>query len=616
MNSFSHNRFTDKGGGLKRRLSELPSWVTWVALTVAAVALVFVGWLGFDAVGAKSNLEQARSDAQQAKEALLAGKTEDATRWAENAQFHAREAQTKTNSLPWTLAAAVPFVGSPLKTTQQISDIVVSLANDVLMPAAKMGATVSPDKLINGTRIDLQLLRAEQIPLTQLSEAAAKVNVAAQGITRPAYIGAINTARSELQNQTARLAQLLNGASLAARLAPSMMGADGPRTYLMAFQTNAEARGTGGLAGAFALLRFNDGTPSLDTFTTNLELHGAKATVDLGPEFNKVYEWTNAYNDFRNSNQSAHFPYAAQIWRSMWQEKSGMSVDGVIALDPVALSYILGAIGPVTIPGGEVITQDNVVELTQATIYSRFPLAEDQTARKDYLQIIAKAIAQKAMDQVTSAQKLLDALGKAAGEGRLAVWSASPADQALLDETPLAHTIPDDDAPYAQVVINNLSGTKMDYYLKREIEYQADGCAGDMRNSTVTVRLANTATETSVPPFYAETSTWPNQPTGGGPYLNHEFKIQVPRGSMIYSVRVIATKGARLMSATVNGQRTAAITNVERGHPTFEVQIVIPPGQSGELAFRLSEPTSDGDPRVPVQPLVDNVRPTISVPAC
>ena len=33
---------------------------------------------------------------------------------------------------------------------------------------------------------------------------------------------------------------------LAARLAPSMMGGDGPRTYIMGFQTNAEARGTGG----------------------------------------------------------------------------------------------------------------------------------------------------------------------------------------------------------------------------------------------------------------------------------------------------------------------------------------------------------------------------------
>ena len=92
-----------------------------------------------------------------------------------------------------------------------------------------------------------------------------------------------------------------------------------------------------------------------------------------------------------------------------------------------------------------------------------------------------------------SPRKLLDALGRAASERRISVWSASPADQKLLEETPLAHMVPDDDAPYAQVIINNLAGNKMDYYLKREIEYAADGCDGDMRNSTVTVRLTNTA---------------------------------------------------------------------------------------------------------------------------
>ena len=30
----------------------------------------------------------------------------------------------------------------------------------------------------------------------------------------------------------------------------------------------------------------------------------------------------------------------------MWAQQSGMNVDGVIAIDPVALSYILGAVGP------------------------------------------------------------------------------------------------------------------------------------------------------------------------------------------------------------------------------------------------------------------------------
>ena len=52
------------------------------------------------------------------------------------------------------------------------------------------------------------------------------------------------------------------------------------------------------------------------------------------------------------------------------------------------------------------------------------------------------------------------------------------------------------------------------------------------------------------------------------------------------------------------------------GTATFEVQVVIPPGQSGDLVFRLTEPTSPGAPRVPVQPLIDAVNPRVSVPEC
>ena len=85
---------------------------------------------------------------------------------------------------------------------------------------------------------------------------------------------------------------------------------------------------------------------------------------------------------------------------------------------------------------------------------------------------------------------------------------------------------------------------------------------------------------------------------------------------MVTSVRVIATKGARLLGVTSDGERTTAITQVENGHPSFEVQVAIPPGQSGELTFRMTEPTAPGAPRVPVQPLIDSVTPDVEVPAC
>jgi len=383
-----------------------------------------------------------------------------------------------------------------------------------------------------------------------------------------------------------------------------MMGADGPRAYLLAFQTNAEARGTGGLIGGTGVLRFDNGKSTVDTLQPNSELYDAKADIDLGPEFNDMYGSSRPYSDIRNANQSSHFPFAAQIWKSMWERQGGAKVDGVIALDPVALSYILGAVGSVTAPDGQVVTQENVIELTENTAYIKFP--KDQVARKKYLQDIANAVVKAMTGQVKSPGKLLDALGRAASERRIMIWSAFPEEQKVLEETTLAHIVPDDARPIAEVVINNFGGNKMDYYLKRDIEYAADGCDGDMRNSTVTVRLTNTASDTTTLP----------DTLAGSMGLPSDLPFTVPPGTMVTSVRVLVTKGAKLIGLTSNGQRTSAIAKVERGHPTFEVQVVIPPGQSGELIFQLSEPTSSGTPRVPIQPLIDHFDPEVSVPAC
>lgn len=582
---------------------------------LAAVPVAVVGWLGFEAVAAKSHLEQARDSAQKTKDLLLSGNTDGATRLAEDAQSQARQARAATHSLPWSLISAIPVVGSPLKTTQQLSDVVLGLADDVLLPATQVGGSLSPDKLVNGNSIDVAVLRDQEPRLAELSTAASRLDASAQAITNPAYVGAIRDARSQLQEQTSKLSQLLGNTALAAKLVPSMFGGDGPRTYLMGFQTPAEARGTGGLLGGFGVLRFEDGRATVDTLAPNTELAKASAAIDLGPEFDKTYQWTNPYTDFRNSNLSPHFPYAAEIWQSMWEGQTKQQIDGVIAVDPIALSYLLGAVGPITMPDGELITEQNVVELTMSTAYARFPpeykvfgngdVLTLPDRRKKYLQTIAGEAVKKLLGQSQSPRKILDALGKAASEGRIAVWSADPADQLALEETPLAHIVPDDDAPYAHVVVNNLAGNKMDYYLRREIEVAADGCDEDRRNSTITVRLTNTSNGKALPDAVAGLSG-----------LIEGLPVNLPDGSMVSSVRVLATRGAQLMSVTSNGERIAATVNSERGHPSFEVQVAIPPGQSGDLVFRLTEPTTPGEARVPVQPLIDAVTPRVSVPAC
>ena len=68
---------------------------------------------------------------------------------------------------------------------------------------------------------------------------------------------------TELQTKVDDASALADRASLAVRLLPAMLGGDGPRHYLFLFQNNAEIRATGGIPGAFALMKADDGKLTL-----------------------------------------------------------------------------------------------------------------------------------------------------------------------------------------------------------------------------------------------------------------------------------------------------------------------------------------------------------------
>ncbi|OLL18765.1 DUF4012 domain-containing protein [Rhodococcus sp. M8-50] len=570
-----------------------------IGCTAGAVVVVGLGtWLAYEGLQAKSSLEQAREYATSSKEALLAGDTETALRTAGDADKYAKQAQDSTHSLPWSIAAAIPWLGSPFASSQQMSDVVTGLTSDVLVPAVDAGSAVSPDQLIlDGARINLAALRDAAPVLETTAAAAAELDARAQDIDGT-YLGLIDDARVQLQDQTAELSDLITNTATAAQIAPAMLGADGPRSYFIGFQTNAEARGTGGLLGGFGIVRATGGAVRVDDISRR-DFMGPFQPIDLGPDFQRTYGHSQPTTRAVNSNVSSHFPYAAQIWQSLWLQESGERVDGAVATDPVALSYVLKVVGPVILQDGEKITADNVVELTESTAYSRF--GDNQAARKQYLERVASAVVQKMTGSISRPQALLEALGRAAGEGRIAVWSANPDEQTVLVGTPLGHTVPEDPAPYAGVVVNNLGGNKLDYYLRREIEYIAGSCHGENRNSTVTVRLSN-----ALP---------------AGDYTNYvagmfDNPVGAPFGSNLTDLSLVATQGAKLDKVTVNGTAAISFTGRELGHPVYSVQLPIHRGESAEVVYQLTEPVTPGEARVPIQPLVADPIVRIDVPTC
>ena len=365
----------------------------------SVVVLVLIGlgvWFAVTALSAKSDLQDARTHVQAARSDLANGDSAAAQHEVDLAANNTSDARASTSALPWDLLAPIPYLGTPLRTTRGIAAAVDDLVVQVLKPAAAQSTALAPEKLrTSGSQIDLAALSRARLPLQQAMANSTAVQRRIDAIPAGGWLGSVEAARTSLQQQSTELTSLLRNAATAATLVPPMLGGEGPRNYFLAFQTNAEARGTGGLVGAYGIVTANRGKVALDTLDSNQELKFNGRPLDLGPDFAALYGDYHSTTSWSNSNISPNVPYAGQIWKSLWQQQSGQQIDGAIATDPVALSYILGAVGPVTLPSGEVIDANNVVRITESDVYLRFPA--DNKARKDFLQSIAGAVVTKAL---------------------------------------------------------------------------------------------------------------------------------------------------------------------------------------------------------------------------
>ncbi|KQR96233.1 hypothetical protein ASG12_18745 [Williamsia sp. Leaf354] len=575
--------------------------ILWV-LAAIIVLLVVVGlYLGYLAYKAKGDLETARTQATAARAAVLDGDVAKAKAAAAQAQSSSESARSKTHNIVWSAAAAIPWLGSPLDSVAQISDVVADLSTDVLSPIADLATTLDPTTLRTGDKgINTTLLGENEAKLGTIADVAERIDARAADIDG-SWFSTVADARDQLVGQTTKTSRFIRGTDTAAKLLPPMLGNNGVRRYFFAFQTPAESRATGGLLGAYAVISARNGRINVDNLGPNSTLRAPARPIDLGAEFDSNYAINRPYVDDRNSNASPHFPYAAQIWMSMWRQQTNTRLDGALATDPIALSYLLKATGPITLSNGDSITGDNVVEVTLSSSYKRF--GGDNPARKAYLQEIAS----KAITTLTTARGntggVLEALGRAVHERRLMVYSTRPEEQALLVSSGLAHEVTQTDAPYAEVTVGNLAGNKIDYYLRRAVRYESGSCTGDMRQSTLTVSLTNTATDLSLPAYVI------------GGLGNPDKRIRP--GTNYANLTANLTNGAVLQTITVDGQAPLYGTGTELGHLHVMTQLRIKPGATAVVKYTFLEPTSArGAAVVPVQPLVDEPAVTVDVPQC
>jgi len=351
----------------------------------------------------------------------------------------------------------------------------------------------------------------------------------------------------------------------AVKVAPILAGADRPKRYLIAFQNSAEARGSGGILGAYAVVELDQGKISVIKTGSNEALKWIdEIPIKMPEEFTSLYRSDPAI--WQNSNLSPHFPYGAQIWLALWKKQFGQSLDGVIAVDPSALSYMLKATGPITLPSGKILTAENLVAQTLSTAYKEYE--KDNAARKQYLVSIINATFKQLLSGEFSKLQMARALHQGIVENRILVYATESSVEAELVKTRLAGFM--DTAPSNQyrVVVQNIDASKLDYYLERDISIRSLSC-GVSAEVEVSVTVKNSLKSGVGLPAYVLTRADKSKPDAIIPG-QHRFLLFIygpPQSKLLHATRSSTTGSA-------GGVAT------ERERPILVADLDLPPGGS------------------------------------
>jgi hypothetical protein len=380
-------------------------------------------------------------------------------------------------------------------------------------------------------------------------------------------------------------------------IAPAILASPRPLKYLVAIQNSAEARGTGGILGAYAIVEFYKGSIKVVKTGSNEPLYGTslkKIPVKVPDEFLRLYGHNPAI--IQNSNLSPHFPYGAEIWLGLWKKEFGEDLDGVIAVDPTALSYVLRSTGPITLADGEQITSQNVVAETLKDAYKRYE--NDNQARKQHLVDIMNAVVAKLNSGSYSKLKMAQALRDGIVANRILVYSADQEVQAKLSKVRLGGFMSTEPNNEFRAVIQNTDASKLDYYLDRSVVIESKSCER-VRETQVRVRVTNSLKTGEGLSSYVLTRADKGKPASLVPGA-HRFKVFIygPVGAEVVSV----SRENRI--ADLGGAST------ERKRPIYVVDVDLAPGESEELLANFSGGT--GKISFIDQPLVRATRVSIS----
>ncbi len=388
-------------------------------------------------------------------------------------------------------------------------------------------------------------------------------------------------------------------------LASELLGVASPRAYLILIQNGDELRATGGFISGVGLLRLEGGRITALNFLDSSAIDDLNVPHPPPPEplarYMRAGRWV-----LRDVNWSPDFPTVARAAQDLYKLDQGMEVDGVVAVNLMALRYTLEAIGPIEVEAyGLRADAANVQELLKR--YWTAPLEAASVTegeesdwwrhRKDFMGELLKATAAELERGLTAEEiaSLLEAWRRGLAEKHILIYLNDIEAERLLVESGWDGALRSAEGDYLMVVDNNVGFNKVNANIEEEIEYRVVLGEGGARGQ-VTLIYHNRSTpqreECRQEPRYETTYEGLTERC----YWDY-VRLYVPRESHLVGFDYDEDRG-ELADVTSEGDKEV-----------FAAFFVLPPGAEGRLTFNYELPprvwagkaASEGEYRLLVQ---------------
>jgi len=555
--------------------------VVWSIVALFVVVAALGAWIAVRALQAKAELEAAQGLFGQLQQQAMSFDAVGADATLQRITVRTDKAVELTSDPVWRAGEMVPFAGANLRAFRQIAALTSDVVDNVATPLIGAVDGLDPATLTPpSAEIDLSTLLTAAPAIAAAADGVAVALDDAESIDTSGAIEQLSAARTRIIDVLRSVSPLLSTLDSMVPLMPSVLGADAPRTYVVMFQNPAESRALGGAALSFAVLSMDAGRIELQSTVSaaSKNFRGYAEPVVAAPDgIPDLFAGTYA-TSIANSTVRPSFTAAAEITSEMWFRQFGYRVDGVVSIDPVALSYILGATDPITLSTGDLLTGDTLVPLLLNEVYQRYdsPDIEANNTAQDavYAEAVTATFA-RLSSGVFDPRLMVDAIVKGWNEHRLLYWSADADEQARLVSFGLSGELPMSDATTERVGVyfQDNVGSKMNYYLQQTVHLARSTCRADGReNYRVTVDLRNGIDPAAASSLASSiVGTW-----------KHEG---VARGDQRMVVMLYAPPGSTIVSRSVNGAAVSMDALHDTTYPVSKIVVTIPAGAVSTVSF-------------------------------